>query len=290
MKRYAILLLWLMPGLHVAAQPWCPSIGAQWWHTYSMVGGLYGSVRTTYASDSLIAGESWQKLNVVATYQDLSSGGPTITETWFLLTRVEENTVFLRQAEEVDTLFRFDATVGDRWSVPFTTAPELTYVVTDVGQRTVDGIELAWAAVDVLADEGLYFSDTLVERLGFLDQFIHPESSLNLELNILGLRCHSDDAITYQKHSEEPCDVGLLVQQAESSLRHVWYDEATGTLRSPDIRPLRYTVWDVAGRTVVQGRSSAGLVIPVEHLPAGVYALGLVDESGRTSRHTWAKN
>jgi hypothetical protein len=143
----------------------------------------------------LIEGESWQKLWSVATYQDLSaSSTPTYVQEWPLFTRQVDNTVFLRDRfslGEVDTLYRFDAQVGERWSVPFAQVPPLTYVVKDVGVRTVDDVELSWLAVDVLLEEGIYYLDTLVERFGFLQQFIFPEHSLNLEPHIVDLRCYS---------------------------------------------------------------------------------------------------
>jgi hypothetical protein len=295
MKAHYTLMLIFVSGFKLAAQPWSPSIGAQWWNTYSQVGGLYGTVTTVYTADSLISGESWQKLDVRATYQDLSSSGPVLTETWIHLTRTIGPTVLLRSAEEVDTLYRFDAQIADRWSVPFTTTPELTYVVTGVGDSLVGGLSLNWVAVDVVTnDDGLYFTDTLIERLGFLDQFIFPAYSLNLEPDLLGLRCYSDADVDFQRQPGMSCDVGLQVQAFGSGEEQVSvrFDEPSASLevRSTYSDQLLFELVDVHGKALDRGVVRSGVtILDVATLAGGVYLLRFADGPVRVTATRWVR-
>ena len=288
-RLLGILFSWVLL-VGVRAQSWCPSPGVEWWHTYSQVGGAYGHVHTTYGSDSLIDGVFWQKLQVVATWRDLSSSGPVMNESWFQLTRVEAQTVFLRQTDEVDTLYRFDPLIGDRWSVPFV-EPELTYVVTDVGVRVVGGIDLSWSAVDVVTSEGdLFFVDTLVERFGFLDQYINPVYSLNLEPTIGSLRCYADDELSYHVASEGACDVITRVASVNGQDYGVWYDPMAGQLHVelPDGLVGAFVVTDISGRILRQGIPGAGTNhLALGFLSPGAYVLRVADEVGRLWARKW---
>lgn len=276
-----------------SAQPWCPVLGAQCWHTYSPKGGLYDSVLTTSTNDSLIAGESGQKLNVNATYRDLSSNGPVVTESWCQLTRTVGATVLLRQAEQVDTLYRFDALVGDRWSVSFVAPLELTYVVTGVGDTVLDGSTLGWTAVDVVTDDGfLYSSDTLVERVGFLDRFINPVGSLNVAPNILDLRCYSDNDLDYHAEPGIDCNVALQVGGYNEQLAGVWYDASLDRLNIEvaDPRPGSYQLLDLSGRVFGAGMLETGVTpINVGGSACGAFILRTTDRSGSSWTRKWVK-
>jgi len=296
MKRTGLLLCFAWAWAHgVAGQPWCPSLDTRWWHTYSQISAGYGHVLTTYASDSLIDGENWQKLQVVATWQDLSSSDPpVIFESWLHLTKVEDQTVFLREGDAVDTLYRFDAVVGDRWSVPFMTSPQLTYVVTDVGVRTVEGVDLSWCAVDVVNDKGLYYLDTLLERVGFLYQFINPVYSLNLEPNIYALRCYSDNDLNYQADPSAPCEVITQVANLntnENDLR-VWYDEWSSQL-NVELRALQfgnYELVESSGRVLSRGTLHGGNnQLSALGLLPGVYMLRVFDGLGGARTRKWIR-
>ncbi len=296
MKKLYPLLLTLAPALSLSAQPWCPNIGSQWWHTYAQVGGLSGHVSTTYTMDTLIEGESWQKLHSVAIYQDLSSSGsPIITEARSLFTRVADNTVFSRRDDEVDTLYRFDAEIGDRWSVPFLENPQLTYVVTGLGVRSVDGIDLSWLAVEVVTqEEGLYYLDTLVERLGFLEQYIDPEASLNLEPTIQSLRCYTDPEIDYHRQPDTTCEVILQVlnNDAAESTVSMRFDGESSKLwvQLLDARSCQYQLVDVSGKLHDQGVLRTGSTsISTADLPSGVYVLQVVDGKRSLWSRKWIK-
>ncbi|HQW04712.1 MAG: hypothetical protein IPH05_01305 [Flavobacteriales bacterium] len=284
MKTLCALLLALASAFSVSAQPWCPNIGAQWWHTYAQVGGSYGHVSTTYASDTLIDGVSWQKLRSVATYQDLSSSGtPTYVEAWSLFTGQVDNTVFLRDRftpDVVDTLYRFDAEIGDRWSVPFMESPELTYVVTDVGVRNVDGVDLSWWAVDVVlqGEESIYYLDTLVERFGFLEQYIYPQNSLAIEPNIVNLRCYSDAEIDQHVVLDSDCAVvaGIDERGGTDPPAILWYDGGSSELKVQLIgtKNCVFQLLDIRGRVMDQGLLRHGITnIPAADLPQrGLFA------------------
>lgn len=297
MKKTFTVLSAICTIAAATAQPWCPVLGTQWWHTYGSF-SLSGHVVTTYTSDTLIAGQTWQQLSSLATYQNLSTSNPPVTESWSVLTRIEGNAVFLRQFEEVDTLYRFEAEIGESWSVPFSDIP-MDYLVTDRGELLLDGVELAWSAVDVRAylegsDEGfVWIQDTLVERLGFRHQYIVTAWSLSLEPHIDGLRCYSDEEIDHQVQEGLPCEVAVQIGEVvEAELVDMRYEAGTGRLNVAfsGATAGTYQFVDMSGRVWQHGVLRPGATLfDTSELPEGMYALRIFNGSGFAWSRKWVK-
>ena len=149
--RTAILLPLLTWSALAHAQSWCPP-GAQW--NYSIYGlGLSGYVVRTYETDTLFEGVNAQRIHEtgVQVLDWLPPGEDTLVIDNYAYTSVVDSTLLLwvsaTGTEGWDTLFRFDAQIGDRWFPPG--ADDICNdglagmaMLVDTGHTMIDGIPL----------------------------------------------------------------------------------------------------------------------------------------------------
>jgi hypothetical protein len=173
--------------------------------------------------------------------------------------------------------------------------PQITYVGTGLGVRNVEGIDLSWLAVEVVTqDEGLYYLDTLVERFGFLEQYIDPVASLNLEPTIQSLRCYIDAEIDYHVVPDNACEVvvGVDERAGPESPVILWYDGGSSELKVQLIGTQNcvFQLMDIRGRVMDQGVLRQGITnIPAADLPNAVYLLRVSDPQGHIWTRKWVR-
>jgi hypothetical protein len=311
MNRALKLLLLLAFAFGANAQSanpaiWCP-LGARWTYNYSEM-SVSGSVAVWYAGDTLVGGQSVQKLlRTVTTTAYFAPGVPIPGSTSSsilpkVLTRVVNDRVEVQANGQFYTLYDFAATPGNSWlTAPVTpggACPSGLVLVTvdSVGRQLVAGRSLRWFRAHLTAAAGTTAAGAWVgriyEQLGNVAQYMQPQSPI----------CGGTD----------PGFMGALVGFRATGWPNIGYNGATGTLlASAEARaqatgfavypnPTAGAGWlnlqlpahaapgaqlrllDIAGRVVRQQQVSSGQALDVRGLPAGSYAV-LFSEPGQPS-------
>lgn len=190
MNRLSLLFAALLLSFAAAAQNWCPS-GATWTHTYTDGWIFNGYARFDYAGDTLIDGESCQRIDQYSEVWHSILDAPIASyETAALITKVDGDLVSILTETGFDTLYWFGANPGDHWYVamPYAMEPLMRFDITDTGTVVIDGLPLRYVAAG---------PDTMVERLGSLSNFMLPWNAALIDHGTGKLRCYTDEAIDF---------------------------------------------------------------------------------------------
>lgn len=207
MKRSSVLLLVLAPSLCLA-QVWCPS-EANWWYEMNTVAGGTGYIHAAYVADTVIEGQSAQKLTLRAVgYDQVNQIG---IDHYYppLYTALFNDVVSCWTTNGYDTLFNYGAVPGDHWNISGDLPQVVACTVTDTGTTTISGLPLRWWAVE-FSDNPHLTSDTIIERVGNLKVFLDPSMVLGVtDPEVWGLRCYADQDISYNTGLASNCDLVL---------------------------------------------------------------------------------
>lgn len=289
--RAALLPLVLLPLL-AAAQSWCPP-GATW--TYEAGMFLAGFNRMSYTGDTIVDGYTAQIIDRYSAVQypqpppgPTFSGPPYVTYTPVaVITRMEDDVVLALQGGAWDTLYWFGALPGDHWypaHVNDSTCQPL--VVTDTSTVVINGVPLRRLEVA---------GYTVIERVGCTwDLFMYcPNWIID---GPMGMRCYSDDEISFQLATGSCEQFVGLDDQHSTSWTNIFPNPGTthftlsGVEGSLPPGPHTITLFDATGRMVLHHRTAdARPVINTEALPAGLYRITVRDERGGVIGATWVK-
>jgi hypothetical protein len=213
------LLLFLLFSVSFHAQNWAPS-GANW--KYSYYGFFPGYVDVFYTGDTVIESQSVKILS--KNFSGIDWSMSVVTN--FIgneYTYENNGVIFLRYQNQWDTLYHFNAQVGDHWRMakqPFTSVcPENSRLkVLATGNKTINNETRKFLVVDFcnpdLSSLG-WGQDTIVENIGFIGSYFLPYDQFDgaVDGNEGGpFRCYShDNFATYAPHFSGACDyiVGL---------------------------------------------------------------------------------
>lgn len=241
--------------------------------------GLAGFHRLSYTHDTLIDGVNAQIIDAYSAIQfpqpppgPIFSGPPYITYTPVaLITRADSDVVFVLAGSVWDTLYWFGAHPGDHWFAAHVEDVDCAPImVEDTGTTVIDGVALRWLETM----DGI----TVMERVGSnWDMYMYcPNWLID---GPMGLRCYSDNEISYQLASGE-CEVLVgLGELALATDRMIHPNPGTEhfTLSLP-AGPHTISLFDATGRVVhQQDLQDAPTTIDTAHLPSGIY-LVKVDE------------
>lgn len=209
--KHLPLLLAVFLSTHSVAQQWCMP-AARWYHDvpeYTMWGiGSY--VETRYVGDVFLADSLCQELSYTHYYFNDQSQTIDSVGWGSYHTTTSPGIVYLWTNSGFDTLFHFAADPGEYWDVP-DDATRIT--VTDTGHAVIDGQSLRYQVVQVTyEDMTIINADTIFERIGplYMYPYITFTTGIIIDGGFHGLRCYSDDGITYTRVGGH-CDIGLGV-------------------------------------------------------------------------------
>jgi hypothetical protein len=297
--RATLLTCALLPLLG-AAQNWCPP-GATW--NFAIQAWMTdGHIVRTYTGDTLVDG--WVAHRIHQEGEQISYwNNDTVTIDNVVLTSLQDSVLYTRVLwngqPAWDTLYRFDAVIGDRWFPPGADSVCLNGTdgmveVLDTSTVNIDGVPLRQWTISYIDATGqpVWGSFTVSERLGSLGGFtLMPGSCIIVEYGER-LRCYSD----YQLDYREPgwtysCTSVTNVRELGTTNGQVFPNPGTThfTLELPP-GPYTITLFDATGRMVLQQRTTdARPVIATEALPAGLYRISVRDERGGVMSATWIK-
>ena len=297
--RTVVLPLALLPIL-TSAQSWCPP-GATWnfviqaWMTD-------GHVVRTYIGDTLVDGWVAQQIKEEG-QQILYWSNDTITIDDVVLTSVQDSVLYTRVQwggqPAWDTLYRFDAEIGDRWFPPGADSvclngTEGMVEVVDTATVLIDGLPLRQWTMSYIDATGQSVWGTfyITERLGSLYGFtLMPSVCIIVEYGEQ-LRCYSDDQIEYHAPGWGfSCTSATDVHELGTTNGLLFPNPGTThfTLALPP-GPHTIALLDATGRVVIQQRTTDPRpLVSTEALPAGLYRISIRDGSGRLTGTTWVK-
>ncbi|MEZ4798498.1 MAG: T9SS type A sorting domain-containing protein [Flavobacteriales bacterium] len=193
------------------------------------------------------------------------------------LTYEEDGVVFIRFNHQWDTLYNFNANVGEWW---FMSGPSellqsnIKLTVVGEGVKTINGENRNYKVIEGEAqfDFGL---DTIVEGIGSINGYLHQFDTYigQMDGNDAGsFRCYSNDNFElYQYPNALPCEfiVGLneLVEKPSFSC---YPNPATNILNTVIEKPVeRIEIFDSSGTLILSSAFQKSL--DLSHLPRGFY-------------------
>lgn len=205
MKKVALLILLIFSLNKASSQVWCYP-GAIWHYThYNAYASLYA--KHTYVYDTIILGKNCNKITYYT--QGFGTFGPVSYFNTPYFTYVNNNVVYLydQAASSFDTLFNYNATIGDSWiAAPISYTGCVTNItVSDTGHSFIQGKFLKWMKVNMVSPYYMTGKvDTIFERIGCLNNYLYyPQDFCPTALHQERggpLRCYDDNQIVNYKH------------------------------------------------------------------------------------------
>lgn len=295
-----ISLLLLVVCFSSFGQNWC-SPGSHWRYSYQGGFGVNGYVEISYSGDTLINSQTASRLTKILRVMNSSGTQVTTFPIGREFTYESNGVVYLRYNNNWDTLFNFNANPGDRWRMakqPVVPACDSasTILVTDTGHLVLNALSLRYLAVtfNYGPNWSTPISDTILERIGFIADYMLPYSQCDLVLDAHEggpFRCYQDNAFgSYQPHFIGPCDLlssgesdeDVLVQFVPNPVR-----DFIQLTRSPFYEELYVEIYNSGGQLNYAGNVESR--IDVSWLPKGLYLLNIRHKQGK-STHRFVKD
>jgi|LakMenE18May10ns_1017289.scaffolds.fasta_scaffold01279_1 hypothetical protein len=281
--------LFILFSISIHAQNWSPS-GANW--TYSYYGFFPGYVDVLYSGDTIIDGQTSKMLT--KTFHGID-WNMTLVSNVFAKDYTYENNgvVYIRYQNQWDTLYHFNAQVGDHWRMAkqpvANVCPQNSRLnVLATGNKLINNETRKYLVVDFcnpdLSSLG-WGQDTIVENIGFIGSYFLPYDQFDgaLDANEGGpFRCYTDDNFaTYAPHYNGACDYIVGMEELSGSSSFIIYpNPIQNDIHIPfDFinKFTRYTLYSLDGKIHQMGYISEN--IPVHHLKSGNYLLEISNES-----------
>ena len=277
-----LFILILLP-IKLFAQNWAPT-GAQW--HYSYYGFFPGYVDIAYTGDTLIEGQASKILT--KTYHGLGWNQSITSETFgYEYTYEESGVVYLRYQNQWDTLYNFNAQVGDSWRMakqPITNvvAQNSRIKVLATGNLNINNETRKYLVVDKCDSNNIslgWFNDTIIENIGFLHDYLLPYDQFDgaVDGNEGGpFRCYTDNNfVTYKPSYTEVCDYIMGTPEITANASFQIYPNPVSDWIQISLNVvneyLKYSIYSSEGKKVQTGQMSEQ--IDVSNLPSGIYTL-----------------
>ncbi|MCB9183987.1 MAG: T9SS type A sorting domain-containing protein [Flavobacteriales bacterium] len=267
-------------GFYAHAQSWCPP-GAIWTFNYAdhTFGGGQGVTRVVYEGDTTVGGFVAQKLRVTDVIAPWGSTDYTSsTYPTPILTRYAEGIVYMwdEWPGAFDTLMWFSASPGQYWTAPgIGDDPGHQMLVLDTSTVLIGGLSLR----QLIVQRGLWNlmpPDTLRERIGFSFNFLDGWTWFVTDMPWAGLRCYSDDQVTFTDANVTDCGFTLRInERLPGSTLSLFPNPGTDHFNlSVPPGPHLIRVFDAAGREVLMNRvNGPSALIRTGLLSNGMYAI-----------------
>lgn len=278
--KTSFLVLFTLFTFSFHAQNWSPS-GANW--KYSYYGFFPGYVDVLYSGDTLIDGQTAKILS--KTFHGIDWSMAVISSSIGKELTYENNgVIFLRYQNQWDTLYHFNALVGEHWRMakqPTTSVcPDNSRLkVLATGNKTINNETRKYVVVDFCHPDlsSLGVQDTIVENIGFIGSYFLPYDQFDgaVDGNEGGpFRCYShDNFATYAPHFSGACDYIIGMEELATTFS-IYPNPVQDEIHlSTEFSSAftRYTLYSLDGKMQQAGPISE--TIPLNHLRSGNYIL-----------------
>lgn len=221
LKAISVVMICFICGSTAHAQHWCLP-GSTWYYEADFF-GRNGYQKYTYVGDTLVNNINCKKISTYfkeyrwATSGEIHEyfGQPYYTYEQNGVTYLYNN---LFGENKFDTLFNFNAQIGDKWRVALvdTACSDSLYYMTvlDTGSQVINGINLKWLYVKQGPFDGvgagfIYTYSTILERFGY--KFDEGEYGIcygaTVDYQHTTFRCYSDSTFgIYSINPSIACD------------------------------------------------------------------------------------
>lgn len=304
MKAFFTLLLCAISPTLAFTQGWFADASV-WHHAYTW-GTATGFVRTTVLGDTLSnAGPGRRLVRVRETYNlvDQTYDTEALSD---LVCKEEDGLVMILvpSLAAFDTLYDMNAVAGDRWQLPYlpdavqNCAPDSWMEVVATGSSIVDDVLLRWSAVDIHfhSVDTTTYRDTVLERVGLTGMYFLPLDFCDSFIDgqeAGAFRCYSDAEVAYVANPEQACGFSVGLDEPLNTRRSgIHPNPSTGLLHiAPPAGPgtVRVQLFSSQGQLAFSGSIAPGQPLNLSSLPAGVYHLQVLQDSGRRYSERWVK-
>ena len=280
MKTHFIVLFTLL-SFSFNAQNWSPS-GANWKYSYN--GFFPGYVDVLYSGDTLIDGQTAKILS--KTFHGIDWSMAVISSAIGKEFTYENNgVIYLRYQNQWDTLYHFNAQVGDHWRMAkqpiVSVCPENSRLnVMAIGNKIINNETRKYVVVDFcnpdLSSLG-WGQDTIVENIGFIGSYFLPYDQFEGAVDGSEggpFRCYShDNFATYAPHFSDACDFIVGLDELSSTFNIYPNPVQDEIYLSTEFSNAftDYTIYSLDGK--MQQAGPILEMIPLNHLTSGNYIL-----------------
>jgi hypothetical protein len=308
MKRIFLLLSISFLMQTVNAQIWCtPS--SEWYFTHSPAFGT-GYKHWTYLYDTTIAGKNCNKIKDNTVGQSYWPPA-NVNYTEYLYTYTNNKVVYIKDVFQTgtnnfDTLFNFNAAIGNKWRMAPTSnsfCASSFVTVLDTGRNTIQGQSLKWLKLNYYSAGNftVNVNDTIYERFGALG--VYPYWPYNVCPTMTDadqggpLRCFSDNQINGYVHTwTTSCNyyyVGMKENEIENSSFTLYPNPANEFLmiRNTSKAPKQVSVVNILGEAILTENFSGESMntLGILSLPKGIYFLKYAEEGKKSSVQKFVK-
>jgi hypothetical protein len=293
MKK-TITLSFLLSCFTLLGQNWC-DLGANWKYSYISGFGTEGYVEISYVGDTMINTQLSQKLSKNLYAYDFVSSQPVNGFLGTEYTYENNGVVFVRYNNDWDTLYNFNAIVGESWRMakqPLTNACDSnsTLTVVAIGTTTINTVVLNYKVVEFNYGESMStgITDTIIEKIGFIGSYMFPYDQCDgaLDVNEGGqFRCYSDNLFaSYQPNFVGACDyVGIDEISNNLHIKIVPNPASTSIQINGDynLKNSTFEIINLSGQVQLSGSTKND--INVSDLPQGLYIISIVHDKGKSN-------
>lgn len=269
------------------SQTWCDA-GANWKYSFFRAFYAEGYTEISYTGDTTLNGQTAQilkKRRNVYKYLSEQHDSYDIGEDY---TYEDNGVVYILFENNWDTLYNFNASIGDSWRLPKQPLinacdSNSTLTVTATGTKIINSVPLKYLVVDF----SFPFSttDTIVEKIGFIGDYMLPYDYCNgaWDQNEGGVfRCYKDFTFsTYKPHYSGECnDVLSVTENILVNSIKIGPNPVSDQLEIiGEIAPnSEFRVVDALGKKweVTVHKNT----LNVRDLPSGIYHLSIIQNAG----------
>ncbi|MCA6436382.1 MAG: T9SS type A sorting domain-containing protein [Bacteroidetes bacterium] len=296
-KLFALLLI---ISLKITAQSWCP-LGAEWYFYWQDAFKAPGHIKYNYTGTVTINNKVCQQINAYKI--DFSPNlVTTYTSSYNVYTYTDNNVVYLTNSigTSFDTLYNFNANVGDKWSLTpknYTCCALSRVNVTATGTQVVQGVTLKWLKVSITGFSAFSntttgpFNDTIMERTGafkysLFETFpICPYVSDGPQEK--SLRCYSDNQILNYKKVSGACNytyVSLLESKKDNKYFELFPNPTNSkiSLSLPQYLTSKIQIINSLGQQIFESTTAQyKLEIDCSNWLSGIYLVYISNNEGK---------
>lgn len=266
--------------------------GAEWKYSYFTVMGAQGYTQINVAGDTLIGNITATKLEKRLIGVDQVTLQPINHVRTPDYIYEDNGVVYIRHGAQWDTLFNYNAQVGDSWTIA--KEPQLNncesnsfITVTGVGTRNINGLDLSYQLVDInfMSETNNWpLSDTIYQRIGFVQSYMLPFDNCDTQLDVNEggpFRCYFDNGMDVYKAFgfNQECDFIMSNNSISKEQIRLYPNPATSTLNiEGDFQNLNFSIANLQGQEVLSGVMNN--TIEITQLNEGVYILSIRTENG----------
>ncbi len=284
MRSVRILICFLFFTSIVKSQSFSPA-GAVWHYNYASGFGYVGYVKIHYDHDTLILGKTSKILFKEGFGYDFLGSGYVNFFVGKEYIYEDSNVVYVLGDTGFDTLFNYNASIGDSWknskgNLSFGPDSNARVTVLDTGSRIINSQLLKWFNVELSCPIfSTTYQDTIFEKIGnVVNYFLSIDYCFGaVDGNEGGyFRCYMDPTFgTYNKTSEA-CDFILSSSEIfDNSYFEIYPNPASNLLTiKGDIKKLsELQISNLYGQQVIVTEIKNTYTIDISNLSNGIYII-----------------